>query len=87
MTPRPPDSLVIDALTAEVVHARTKFPGRRHLLAALMEEVGELAQAMLQAQPRDRIQREALQVACVALRLYEEGDEAFDDTTLWDAKP
>lgn len=66
-----------DALCAEVTRARAKFPGNRHLLAALTEEVGELAQAMLQGKPTAEIQREALQVACVALRIFEEGDASF----------
>lgn len=61
----------------EVVRARTKFPGRRHLLAVLTEEVGELAQAYLQGKPESEIRAEATQVACVAVRIIEEGDAAF----------
>ena len=73
-----PDDLTLDAIRAEVFKARTKFPGNKHLLAALVEEVGELAQAMLQDLPRDEIEKEAIQVACVAVRIIEEGDSAFD---------
>lgn len=71
----------------EIVQARRKFPGNRHLLAALVEEVGELAQAYLQRQPIDQVRKEALQVACVALRIYEEGDSVFADLTDAEAKP
>jgi NTP pyrophosphatase (non-canonical NTP hydrolase) len=64
----------------EVVAARSKFPGNAHMLAALVEEVGELAQAMLQGQPIQRIIDEAKQVACVAIRIIEEGDADFPET-------
>ncbi len=66
-----------DAIDAELVRARTKFPDNAKLLAALMEEVGELAQAMLQDKPHKEIRKEAFQVACVAIRLAEEGDSDF----------
>ena len=69
------------ALAAEISRARAKFPGNRHMLAALTEEVGELAQALLQGKARGEICKEALQVACVALRLYEEGDASFATLT------
>ena len=75
----------ISDLDEEVKRARTKFPSNRHLLAALTEELGELAQAFLQKQGQDRIRAEALQVACVAMRIYEEGDGAFDDLSDADA--
>ena len=73
----PPNEETIVALAAEISRARAKFPGNRHMLAALTEEVGELAQALLQGKPRAEICKEALQVACVALRLFEEGDASF----------
>lgn len=69
----------VDHLNTEVRFARYKFPHNRHLLAALTEEVGELAQAMLQGGNCQRQREEALQVACVALRIYEEGDSTFKD--------
>lgn len=75
--PDPPSGVTIHAVIAEVLNARTKFPGNKHLLAALTEEVGELAQAMLQDRPHDEIEREAIQVAAVAVRIIEEGDSAF----------
>lgn len=84
---KPLDDLTLTAVNAEVMRARTKFPGNRFLLAALTEELGELAQALLQAKPRDEVQIEALQVACVALRIVEEGDATFADITADEAKP
>jgi hypothetical protein len=83
---QPPEPLTLSAITAETIHARLKFPGNKHLLAALVEEVGELAQAMLQDKPRDQIEREAIQVATVAVRIIEEGDAAFDVKD-WSATP
>lgn len=71
----------------EVQRARTKFPGNRLLLAALMEEVGELARAYLQREGHERVRKEAIQVACVALRIAEEGDATFANVSDAEAKP
>ena len=68
----------------EVAFARKKFPGNHMMLAALMEEVGELAQALIdnerlpgnQSAPQHAY-REAVQVACMAMRIAEEGSEEF----------
>lgn len=62
---------------AEVVFARRKFPNNAHMLAALTEEVGELARALLEGEGKARIRAEAIQVACVALRIATEGDADF----------
>lgn len=66
----------------EVNKARAKFPRGRHLLAALMEEVGELANALLEQEygngvTSEMVYREAVQVATVAMRIAEEGEDAF----------
>lgn len=61
----------------EIARARKKFPSNIHLLAALTEEVGELAQSLLDDDPLELIQAEAMQVACVAIRIMEEGDGSF----------
>jgi NTP pyrophosphatase (non-canonical NTP hydrolase) len=55
----------------ELARARKKFPlqNTTTLLLALMEEVGELAQAFLQKQGSDRIMAEAVQVAAMAARV------------------
>jgi NTP pyrophosphatase (non-canonical NTP hydrolase) len=76
----------LDAISREVIAARDKFPGTRHLLAALVEEVGELAKAYLQKQGDERVYNEAKQVACLAIRIMEEGDSAFNDVTDAEAK-
>ncbi len=78
---------MVACLQNEVMRARAKFPGNRHLLAALTEEVGELAQAILQRKPHSEVVEEAIQVACVAMRIAEEGDSAFDDLTAEESKP
>lgn len=69
---RPPDLITMTAIEAEVISARVKFPGSRFLLTALMEEVGELAGALLEDQDRDEIEKECIQVAAVGVRLCEE---------------
>lgn len=82
-----PFALTLFDVEEEVIRARTKFPGNRFLLAALMEEVGELAQAILQNQGVGRVRHEATQVACVAIRIFEEGDASFADITAEESKP
>lgn len=69
----------------ELQRARTKFPMPNPTFVALVEEVGELAQALLKCDPlkSDYAQRckhvyqEAVQVACMAIRVLEEGDRDF----------
>jgi NTP pyrophosphatase (non-canonical NTP hydrolase) len=70
-----------DDINRELIRARTKFPGNRFLLAALTEEAGELAKALLQKRPRSEVQAEAVQVAAMAIRIIEEGDASFADIT------
>lgn len=82
-----PEASTVSDIAEEVMRARVKFPGNRFLLAALTEEVGELAQAYLQKKPKKQIRKEAIQVACLAIRLAEEGDASFDDITDEEAKP
>jgi NTP pyrophosphatase (non-canonical NTP hydrolase) len=66
---------VIDDLAAEVQRARAKFPRNRALTVALMEEVGELAQAQLQQLPT--VRKEAIQVMALAFRILSEGDASI----------
>jgi hypothetical protein len=80
------DELSIADLNHEVAFARHRFPGNALLLAALFEEGGELAKELLQRGGRERVRKEALQVACVAMRIYEEGDATFSDVTDAQAK-
>lgn len=64
-------------VAAEVGRARTKFPSPAGSMVALMEEVGELARAMLD-EPAARVRAEAVQVAAMAMRVAEEGDPTLD---------
>ena len=77
----------LDELKSEVMRARTKFPDNALLFTALVEEVGELAKAYLQRESMGRIEKEALQIACVAMRIYEESDPTYDNVTDDQAKP
>lgn len=66
----------------ELDRARLKFPSPVCCLAALTEEVGELAQAMLKVAAgkwdAQRIYEEAVQVAAMAARCAIEGDESLN---------
>jgi NTP pyrophosphatase (non-canonical NTP hydrolase) len=75
----------LDELRLEIQRSRAKHPGRAHKLAALTEEVGELAQVYLQGQGRARVRAEAIQVACVAIRIAIEGDSEFEPDEVRDA--
>jgi hypothetical protein len=62
---------VAQDLDRELKRARIKHPPctRERFMVALMEEVGELAKEVLEGGTEERIRAEALQVACVALRV------------------
>ena len=62
----------------EVGSARSKFPRPDGLLAALTEEVGEVARALLD-KPWSEVYAECVQVAAMAQRLAEEGDPTLTD--------
>lgn len=68
-----------DEIAAELNRARAKFPTNEHKFAALVEEVGELSQALLQGKPDADIRAEAIQVACMAIRVADEGCSTFPD--------
>jgi len=68
--------LVLEIL-AELQRARTKFPGKNPTLAALMEEVGELAKATFE-EPRANVRKEAVQVAVMAMRMILDGDQLYE---------
>lgn len=72
----------IKDLKEEHEKATTKFPQNRKLDAALMEEVGELAQALLHIQEKGgsqlNVYKEAVQVATVAMRIAIEGCPEHD---------
>ncbi len=65
----------------EITRGREKFPTNRHLHAALMEEVGEVANALLEFEngnkSRIEVRQELIQVIAVAVRLIQEGTAEF----------
>lgn len=67
----------LEAVGAETERARAKFPGARHQCVALVEEVGEVARALLDGEGSERIWAECVQVAAMAQRIAEEGDLDF----------
>lgn len=72
------DRHFLRAVLVEASRARAKFPSSDMALAALVEEVGELAAAMLSETPA-RVRAEAVQVAFMAMRIANEGDPSFAD--------
>lgn len=76
-------------VVAEIAEAREKFPKPDLLFPALIEEVGELSQALLEVQRGGVDKRtgkpytsadvfnEAVQVAAMAARLVAEGDPSY----------
>lgn len=79
--------VTLQAISAETMRARLKFPGGEHLLAAATEELGELAKALLQKKPKDEIEKEAIQVAAMMVRIIEEGCPEYDSLTAEESKP
>jgi NTP pyrophosphatase (non-canonical NTP hydrolase) len=71
------------AVEDELKRARAKFPNNLHMLATLTEEVGELAQALMDRDYslvvacESKIFKEAIQVATMAIRVATEGDSSF----------
>jgi len=84
------DNLFITLMHDELVKARAKFPDSKKMLAAITEELGELAEALLKLTEdgeldrgehnnrRQNVYDEAIQVATTALRLAVEGDETME---------
>lgn len=81
-------SLALDSVFADIAlelnKARDKFPGSRHNMNALTEEVGELAKALLQINyethkgvTQEDVYWEAIQVASMAIRIATEGDSTL----------
>ncbi len=61
----------------EVARARRKFPSSYGSMCALTEEVGELAKALMDESP-ENVRAEAMQVACMAMRVAIDGDPSLD---------
>lgn len=72
-----PTQKFLTDVKAEYGRATAKFPENKKLDAALMEEVGELAKALLHIQEKGasaaNVYEEAVQVATVAMRIAVEG--------------
>lgn len=75
------DERIKYCINAELNYAQHRFPGNADMLAALTEEVGELAKALLDHKrgkaPAADVFAEAVQVAVMAIRVAMEGDSAF----------
>ncbi len=76
------------AVQREVTRARKLHPSNKHLLAALFEEVGEAAQALVdhdvgKATPED-IYKELVQAAAMCLRVAIDTDPIFSYRGLGD---
>ena len=68
----------IDDVNAELVRARTKFPGTDFVVTAFSEEAGELVKAVLDHMygkaSYEEVYWEAIQSIAMAVRVIEEGD-------------
>lgn len=71
---------VFQDIEQELTRAREKFPGTEHIMNAATEELGELAQALLQInyepgkKTHEDVYKEAIQLAAMAIRVATEGD-------------
>lgn len=65
------------ATDVEYLVATRRFTMPNPNLACLMEEVGELARAMLEKKGQEAIFQEAVQVAAMAMRCALQGDPQF----------
>ena len=63
----------------EIARARKKFPQPNALLAALTEEVGEVAEALMD-KSWDEVTKECVQVCAMAIRIIHEGDPTLNET-------
>lgn len=72
---RVPDDVetFLDEVRAELLRARSKFPGDRIMTIALAEEFGELCKAVLD-EPAANVRKEAVQTAVMAARVVLDGD-------------
>ena len=71
----------LDRVADEVAKAREKFPSSAHNLAALIEEKGELVEALMAngntGDGHADVLKEATQTAAMAVRIVEEGDADY----------
>lgn len=69
------DKDFVRAVQFEIQRARAKFPDSQCSVIALMEEVGELAKAVLD-ESWERVEEEAVQVAVMAQRVAIDKDRS-----------
>lgn len=74
---REKDNQFFEKVQQELQRARAKFPSPTASTVALGEEYGELCKAILD-ESWDRVVAEAIQVACMACRVANEGDPSLD---------
>ena len=74
---RKEDCLFCVDILRELTRAREKFPESEGSFTALVEEVGELAKAILD-EPLRNVRAEAVQVAAMAIRVVLDGDSTLD---------
>lgn len=65
-------------LFAEVLRAREKFPSPNLNALAMFEEIGELAESVLDGFNKPNVRKEAVQVAAMAARVAIEGDPSTE---------
>jgi hypothetical protein len=71
----------LNCVRLELMHALDKFPDPAGSMAALTEEVGEVAKALLD-ESQDDLYSECVQTAVVALRVAIQGDPSIDPIRL-----
>lgn len=75
------DGDFLEAMIREALKARNGFPKPILTTMALMEEVGELSEALLDKEYAE-VRKEAVQVAVMAMRVAVEGDASVHDFRL-----
>lgn len=72
-TANDPAEVFLGEVRAELIRARSKFPGDRLMTVALAEEFGELCKAVLD-ESASNVRKEAVQTAVMAARVVLDGD-------------
>ena len=76
------EATFLNRVVDEMRAARVKFPTNKHMLAALTEEAGEVANALLERDYHKgtdiSVWKECVQTAAMALRVAVEGDPSFE---------
>lgn len=70
-------SRIIKLVEAEIERARENHPGNLDRYNAMIEEFAEVATAVCNHEPFDRVREELIQLACTAIRFAQEGDQSL----------